>query len=344
MLDFRQCEPREAFSRLSALLTRSLLLRKTPVLDALGEFLDAVNRGDMLLCSSAYHALLFALADSGARRVSGDLWRDYLLHILLTAPHPFARSTAAGKADAALGALMETELSVLGSLSTLEDKTLLAIAQNRVRELKLKSRQARDNIELFSTAVWSGGSARALPGTEEVKSVPAFTGELDFTSWRYGEVGLCDAYIADEALEELYLRLLADFHWEEQLETLRCFFSAYGCGAFLRERAFRYTNGALVPLPAHILAPLPAPVCLSAEHDMLMDQVIRFMQGESPSHILLSGAAGMGKSAQVYSVAYELPEVRLIVADADAELFSLFELLASQPFKFLLLLDDVRPC
>lgn len=342
MQNFRDREPREAFGLLGVLLTRSLLLRDSPAAQKLSDFLDAVNRGDMLLCSKAYHSLVGVLLESGARRVSGDLWRDYLLHTLLCTPHIFARQSAQGNVDEAVCALMETELSILGALSTLEDATLVAMAQGRMRELKLKSRQAKDNIELYSTAVWSGGSARSLP-TQEEQRQPFPSAEMDFSSWRYGESGLRESYVADEALEELYLRLLDDPMWNTQLETLRCFFSAYGCGAFLSSRAFRFSQGALIPLPQEALSPLPTPVCFPEERDAIMDQVIRFMQGEAPSHILLRGEAGMGKTAQILSVAYELPEVRLIVADENADLFSLFSMLGAQPLKFLLFFDGVKP-
>lgn len=343
MLSFRDCDPRESFSRLGVLLTRSLLLRDGAVCERLCAFLGALNSGDMMLCSREYHSMLFELASCPSRRVSGDLWRDYLLHTLLCTPHAFARQSAAGKTDEAVSSLMKTELSILGALSTLEDSALVNIAQGRMRELKLRSRQAKDNIELYSTAVWSGAASRPLPKQEEQRASFPAGAELDFTSWKYGEEGLRDSYVADEALEELYLRLLADHKWEEQLETLRCFFSAYGCGEFLRSRAFRYSGGRLCPLPSDTLSPLPAPVCFPEEHDFILDRVIAFMQGEAPSHLFIYADSGMGKTAQMLSAVYELPEVRLVIADESANISVLLSLLGSQPLKFLLFFDGVEP-
>ena len=345
MQDLNQCEPREVCEQLAPLLSRSFLLRGGAPAASLFSFLGALNDGDLLLAVSSYHDLRAALFECPARRVSGDLWRDYLLHVLLCEPHAFARQAAAGQLDDAVSAMMLEELSVLGTLSTLSDELLIRLAQSRSRALKLKPRQARDNIEMFSNAVWSGGSARALPTPAEQKpsASPSYSGELAFSALKYGEPGLDGSFVADGALEELYARLLEDPRWETQIEGLRCFFASYGCGIFLRERAFRYTQGALHPLPARAVAPLPEPVCFPKEHEQILDHVIRFMQGEPPMHMLLCGGAGMGKSAQILSLVHELPEVRLVVAGPDADFFHLFSLIAAQPSKFLLLLDDVSP-
>ncbi len=343
MQDLSSCDPREAFEQLAPLLSRSLLLRSSSAARELHAFLGAVNEGDMLMALSAYHALSFELLSAPARRVSGDLWHDFLLHTLLCEPHFFARQAAAGNVDEASSAMMSEELSVFSTLSTLSDELLIRLAQSRSRAIKLKPRQARDNIEMFSTAVWSGGSARSLPTPAEQQSPSAFSGELLFSSWKYGDAGLRGSFVADEALEELYARLLENHDWSSQLEGLRCFFASYGCGGFLKDRAFRFDKGALVPLPPKALSPIPEPVCLPKLHEQILDNTIRFMQGEPPMHMLLSGGPGMGKSSQAYSMAYELPELRLILAGEGCDLFRVFELISEQPFKFLLLLDEVSP-
>ena len=51
----------------------------------------------------------------------------------------------------------------------------------------------------------------------------------------------------------------------------------------------------------------------------------------------------MGKSAQIFSVVYELPEARLVMADEKEDLFALFALLSEQPLKFVLLFVGVSP-
>lgn len=343
MRDLKNCEPREALTLIAPLVSQSLLLRQSDCIKPLRALLSAVNTGDALLCCDAYHDLTACLLNAPVRRVSGDLWHDYLLHLLLCTPHGFARQAAAGTEDGAFYAAMRVELAVLGSLSTLTGETLVHMIESRLQSARLKPRQARDNIELFSTAVWSGGTARALPTPEDQKASAAFTGELHFHGWHYGEPGLHDSYAADGALEEIYARLLENPLWEERVEDVRCFFASYGCGVFLKSRAFRYQDNRLSPLPESALAQLPEPVCFPAQREQITDALIRFMQGEGTTHLLLNGGAGMGKTAQILSLPYELPELRLVETRATASLDALFALLAAQPLKFLLLLDDVPP-
>ncbi len=343
MRDLKDCEPREALGVIAPLVSQSLLLRDSACSQPLRALLSAVNAGDALLSCDAYHDLSACLLNAPVRRVSGDLWHDYLLHLLLCTPHGFARQAAAGTVDDAFYTAMRVELAVLGSLSTLTGETLVHMIESRLQSARLKPRQARDNIELFSTAVWSGGTARSLPTPEEKQPSYAFTGELRFHSWHYGEPGLRDSFAADGALEEIYARLLESPLWEERLEDVRCFFASYGCGVFLKSRAFRYQDKQLSPLPEGALMQLPEPVCFPAQREQITDAVIRFMQGDGTTHLLLSGGAGMGKTAQLLSLPYEFPELRLVSTRAVQSLDTLCTLLASQPLKFLLLLDDVSP-
>ena len=343
MRDLKDCEPQEAFALIAPLVAQSLLLRESACAKPLRAFLAAVNAGDALCACDAYHDLTACLLYAPVRRVSGDIWHDYLLHLLLCTPHAFARQAAAGPVDEAAYAAMRAELSVLGSLSTLTGASLVRMMEGRLQAARLKPRQARDNIELFSTAVWSGANARALP-TPEDKQLPApFTGALHFHAWHYGEPGLHDSYAADEALEEIYARLLENPLWDARIEDVRCVFASYGCGMFLQSRAFGYQEGKLSPLPESAIAPLAEPICFTEQREQVTDALIRFMQGESVSHLLLFGPAGMGKTAQALSLVYELPELRLVQTRALAALADLCALLACQPLKFLLLLDDVAP-
>jgi len=337
------------------LLKRSLLLREAaetggacPV-RALTEFLCCANAGDMLEALGAYHDFYAALLHAPVRRVSGDLWKDYLLHLLLLTPHAFARAAAAHTAGAELDSMLRAELDTLGALSTLTGTQLSRMARDKGRERRLKPRQARDDIEMFSNAVWSGGSARALPTPAAQKSAAVREAELeeeqDFPALHYGEPGLSESYAADEALEELYARLLEDGDWAKHREALRGFFAAYGCGPFLQSRALRYTQGRFLPLPESIAAPLQAPYadCFIAEREQIADNAIRFMQGEPFCHMHLCGGAGMGKSAQVYALLHELPAARLVLAEAKEPLFELFAALAAQPLRFFLLFDASAP-
>ncbi|NCB30061.1 MAG: DUF815 domain-containing protein [Clostridia bacterium] len=163
-----------------------------------------------------------------------------------------------------------------------------------------------------------------------------------FTPWQYGESGLVDSYIADEALEEIYVRLLSSRDWGDMTEDLWSFFNSYGAGIFLRHRAFYLEDGQLAPLPSAALSPLVPTTLYEQERVALMENTIRFMRGDRAENALLYGGGGTGKTAHVLSLLHELPEVRLVICQPEKEdILALARRLGAQPLRFLLLLDDI---
>lgn len=321
-----------------ALFARSTLIPESPAMASLGRMLEQLYAGMLPEACRSYHDALSLMLRSPARRVSGSLFVDQLLYLTLQLEHPFAESAAAGIRDEALFKAMEEELQVLGALSAFKTSDFIAMAQDRRRSSK-----ARDDISARSAAVWSGApvpSAKPQPQEEPGLQLP-----LAFSPMEYGDLGLNDSYVSDEALEEIYLRLLETDDWASLTEDLWNFFSAYGTGDFLRRRAFCIKGGALSPLPEKVIAPLIPLSLYESQHTRLMENTIRFMRGESCSSLLLTGEAGVGKTAHVLSLLHELPEVRLVLAsrgDLDA-LNDFLPTLARQPLKFILLLDDIDP-
>lgn len=336
-MTFNDREGREALAEAMALFARSTLIPHSPAMAALGGMLEQLYAGDTYAACRSYHAALSLMLRSPARRVSGSLLTDQLLYLALQLEHPFAQSAAAGIRDQALFMAMEEELQVLGELSRLKTADFISMVQDRRR-----SARVRDDISARSAAVWSGApvpAAKAQPEAEPVQ-LP-----LAFSPMEYGELCLSDSFVSDEALEEIYLRLLETHDWASLTEDLWNFFSAYGTGEFLRSRAFSIKDAGLSPLPEWVIAPLIPLSLYETQHTRLMDNTIRFMRGESCSSLLLTGEGGMGKTAHVLSLLHELPEVRLVLCcrgDLEA-LNDLIPVLSRQPLKFILLLDDIDP-
>ena len=331
-MDFTSCDAQRGLEELCLLLCQSALLPPEEAALALG-LLKAANEGDFLLAARQYGRLSAALWSLGARRVSGDLWRDLLLYSLLQRPHPLARAAARGQREGKEA--LAFEMGLLGRLFSLRGEDLTRMLRERQRALRIKPKQGRDNISAFSTAVWSGA---AVPEGESAPAAAAYIPrDLSYPSWRYGDAGLRDGFAADEALEEVYARLMESADWTERAEDVLSFFSAYGCGALLQSRAFRF-DGALAPLCERVLGPLDEPVCYKEQRDRLLNHVIRFMQGERVAPVLLTGGAGTGKTAQLLSLPYELPELRLVSAEAR-RVCELLPLLEEQPLRFAVLLD-----
>lgn len=284
----------------------------------------------------AYHRLTEYMLSSPARRVTGDLWRDQLLYEIIQTEHPFALSAARGMRDEAQLSAMRERLWVMGELSTLTSERIARLISERGR-----SSRAGDPVAMKSTAIWSGGSISGLPrrGAEEEQAAQL---PLEFTPWKYGEAGLTDSFVSDEALEEMYRRFLESSDWAGLTEDVWSFFASYGTGEFLRHRFFIINeNGRLDPMEEpEAIVPLSA---YEEQHGRLMENTIRFMRGESALNTLLSGGMGTGKTAQAASLLQELPEVRMIIAPEGEirHVPSLINRLSGQPLKFILLLDDI---
>ena len=356
MFSFRECAPAEGVERIASLIPRLTILQDARECAPLARLLaaaSAIHAGDTLGALSCYHALSASLLSSGARRVSGDLWLDYLLWLVIERPHAFAVMAADGRMEEAERIAMRADLAILGELATLSGAHLYRMAAERHRELQLKPRHAKDNISLMSSAVWSGGSVRPAPAanakpqqepeapTPFLSSMPP---ESEWLPWQYGEMELRDAFVSDEALEEVYIRLLETPDWRALCDDLWNFFAAYGCAPFLKDRLFHVKQNALLPLSQHAGRYCALPF-LEPERSALTEHAICFMRGETAEPVLLAGPAGTGKTALALSLAEELPELRIVLIprgtpfDADA----LIAALAAQPLRFLLLLDDADP-
>lgn len=79
------------------------------------------------------------------------------------------------------------------------------------------------------------------------------------------------------------------------------------------------------------------------EYRAFLNYAIAFMRGENSEPLLLFGANGMGKTSMLLSIADELPEMRLAYVSRDnlSSLSKLLSIIADQPLKFMLALDDV---
>ena len=330
-----------AQNALSQLTVLRPLLTQAPFC-ALQALLGAIAREDGQGCTEAYHALTGALLDSDARRVTGDIWRDYLMHSLLLTPNRFSRLAAQGVRDEALCVAMRYDLWHLG--------TLCALSSAVIKDWLAKPAQRpdphtpQDNISRLSSAAWTGsvpvgGGAAPAPAPMKAPSLPA----QNWLGWRYGmPESLPDHYLADEALEEIYHRLQTVSDWGTLLDDIWNFHAGYGTGAFLRHRLFAVTAAGLSPLRDEDLPEEEKVVLYRTQQETLLRTVIRFMRQEPAQDLLLCGGDGTGRTTQVLCVARELPEVRLILLDMTQldRAMELLPTLAAQPLRFLLFVDD----
>ncbi len=348
MRDLKECTMQEGLDTLETLLSRLVVMRhmlRDRPMKYLARFADTIRNGDASGAAHAYHTMTRAMLDSGARRVTGDLFKDYILDGLMFVPHPFSVMAARGEMDEAVYHAMRGELNILQLLNTLDSETVLRWTHERFRDLKTKPKRVRDQTSAMASAAWGGAAIRPSTITaikdeqaavlERLTLLPL---EAEWLSWNYGAPGLRDACVSDEALEEIYHRLMDSSDWRQLIEDLWSFHASYGSGAFLKARFFTAQGGELLPMPE--ITPLEP--YFENQHSRMLQNTIRFMRGEPSKNMLILGAPGAGKTQAALKVATELPELRLIAVGRGEEAAfnkNVLHTLMDQPLRFMVLYD-----
>lgn len=347
MRDLHECSWSEGTEAILALLPRLTVLRgmlASKPMRELSRCCEAIVEGNIRVAADSCFALTSSLLRGGCRRVSGDLFKDFLLHKLFLEPHPFARMAASNMLDEALYNGMKEDLDVLSSLRELDGETLYRFIQERYRELRQKARPSKDNASRLAEAAWGGSAVR--PAQEDnlppMPNLPMFL-PAAAPSWSYGEEELRESYVADEAMEEMYHRFLeGGLEWPAMAEDLWNFFAAYGCGVFLKERMFCWRGGLFPMGETRLMHNLPL---MDQEYRACLNHLIEFMRDGSGEPLLITGEDGMGKTGMLFSLAEELPELRFVYVPecrSVSELYPLFHMIKDQPLKFMVAIDDAR--
>ena len=114
--------PAESARRITFLLNRLTVLRtllRTDPAARLVELCDAVAAGDGTAAAARYHSMTAALLDQPTRRVTGDIFKDFLFAEILESSNRFSLMAAAGHSDPPVMLAMEKDLRILQELFAL---------------------------------------------------------------------------------------------------------------------------------------------------------------------------------------------------------------------------------
>lgn len=351
--------------QLLLLLGRLTVLRgatQTLPLVHLSALCDALVEGNALEAVYEYHAMTTALLEAGSRRVTGNIWKDFLFAQLLESPNLFAKMAASGRPDPPVTAAMAHDLKLLQELFALESPTLIdyidAVSKNvektqveRVRSNQ-KWVQREERISRMASSAWGLGKmevdfpAESVPPPAPIHrpvaaELPQERDVDEWIHWQYDEPAAPLDYVADEALAILYRQFLSSEDWGELTDSLQEFHAHYGCGEFLRYRLFASLNGRLYGMEDDQSPAWDAVLSVGQQKELLYANVLRFLHTGKGQNTLLYGADGMGKTSLLLSLMDELPELRLVILPPSLEnVHDIMLSLSKQPFRFLALIDD----
>lgn len=359
--------------RLLLLMGRLTVLRsatQTLPMAHLTALCDALVEGNAVEAVYEYHAMTAALLEASSRRVTGNIWKDFLFAQLLEVPNRFAQLAAAGSPDPPVASAMGHDLKLLQELFDLDSASLidciesLSLRRNEPRQKersqaeRLRSNdkwmQREERISRMASSAWGLGRLEGnIPAAEPKAPPPApihrpvaaeLPPELDLTEWihwQYDEPARPIDYVADEALALLYRQFLASEDWGALTDTLQEFHTHYGCGEFLRYRLFAAFTGRMYGMEDEHSPAWDAVLSVGQQKELLYANILRFLHTGKGQNTLLYGADGMGKTSLLLALTDELPELRLVMLPPSMEnIHDIMLSMSKQPFRFLALVDD----
>ncbi len=361
-------KPAEKARHILLLLGRLTVLRcfccRQPV-KYLGELCDALAEGDAQEATYAYHAMTAALLETPARRVTGNIWQDFIFAELLETPNRFSELAASGKNDAPVTTAMEHDLELMQELFALNSGDWIvqieALAQQKEaseedaaerRQAAMQARQREERIAKLSATAWGANGISIQEAGGREKSTHLHTkadlpGDIEtgkWIGWDYDEPGETVEYVADDALALVYRRFLGEGSWNTLTDALQEFHAHFGHGDFLRYRVFAALDEGTFGLDGASSLEWDEVVGIERQKEAFYANALRFVHTGKAQNVLLYGHEGMGKTSMVLAMANELPDLRLVflTQHSDEAIRASFMAMAQQPFPFLALIDDLE--
>ncbi len=126
-------------------------------------------------------------------------------------------------------------------------------------------------------------------------------------------------------------------------ESVLSYVTRFGSSVFEKNKAFRFENGGLIPAAGFDPVRLADLKNYRAQRQKIVNNTLCLLNGKKAQNVLLYGDRGTGKSSTVKALANEYPSLRLIQIP-KSEIFGIagvYEIVKSNPLKFILFLDDI---
>ena len=298
-------------------------------LKTLSSIIAALLSDNPYIAVQSYSRMTAQLLESHSRRVSGNLFADYVIAMLCEDENEFSRACAKHELNDSLRNAFLSDVQILLQITQLNSEKITEYVNST------DAAKAADKISDLTSAVWGGSIA-----VHNNKNDNAFS----LISWNYTENEPIVSYVTDDILTGVYDTIITG-DAQECVNALTELFENCGTGMFLRYRLFVSDENRLLSgiddsfLPENLL-----PVLFSEQYACLEEGIREFAEKGKRSNSLLSGAQGTGKTTMCLMTERSFPELSFVYVTAFSmpNIKSLFEKLSAQPLHFIVIFDDVK--
>ena len=132
---------------------------------------------------------------------------------------------------------------------------------------------------------------------------------------------------------------------ERFIARIKKFYKRYGCGQYIKYRAFGYENGQLVPVESPSAITLAELKGYEQEKAQIDSNIVNFLKGLPFGNMLLYGDRGTGKSSTIHAMLnkYWRDGLRIIELNKEnmLDLPKVKQLILKNPLKFIIFIDDL---
>jgi hypothetical protein len=329
-------QPAQMLFDMDRLSVLSAFSQSEPAL-CLKAILNACVHGKEQEAVRSYYALTHALIQHPMQRVSGDLWKDFILYSILEEENAFSKSGANRAWDALLCEMVRKDFAVLRALYELED--------TGIKKLILSSMKARRKEPVSIGVRWEGDKvAKIAPQKKNGPEAAIALSEEDWPSWGYRPAGM-ECYAAREAMAMMHKIFMQEEDWPSLADELWSLHNICGTGYFIRYKHFLF-DGALHPVHCPAVVSYDDLFGLDSHKQLLLRNMSRFISGESYHHVVITGPKGMGKTLLAHAMMGDgstaLRVIHMAAEELDLQALNrLLGILKQQPFRYILFFDGL---
>ena len=291
----------------------------TSVFKLLINMLSDVLNNNIINAEKTYYKILNKLFEADIERLSGSLFKDYIINFILTSENAFTDKISSDSIIDSLSLALENDINSLLQISELSAEQIALWCSNdsQTTTIALHS-ESKSLTEYFDAS------------PEVIKCV--------FSNWQYEH-----QYLTSNCALITGYTVLTENEGTIRIAKLIDFYKSYGTGIFLKSRVLRSSSDKLFYPISDSLFEYNSQSINSKERDYLYSNAEAFINDEGMNTVVI-GQEGSGKTYLIHSLINEYTNLHFICINGRdcSKLSLLFDSLAKQPINFIVLIDDAE--